>query len=583
MNTTPDSPVNPQTYRLPPALAQQVAHALDRWESDGRSARLWNRDASLWTGGDERRWLGWLEVVEKQARERDHLDRIARDVRAEGFTRALLIGMGGSSLCPEVLALTFGRAEGHPELLVLDSTDPAQVMAVEGRLDMDRTLFIVSSKSGTTLESRILKDYFYDRLSREVGSDQAPTRFVAITDPESDLDRTAGDLGFRHVFRVDPTIGGRFSALSDFGMVPAAVIGLDVERFLSRTRDMVRACGPAVRASDNPGVVLGHVLGVLGTSGRNKVTIVASRGIRSFGAWLEQLVAESTGKDGEGLIPIDTEEPGPTDAYGADRVFVYLRLETAPSSADDDVVAALERAGQPVVRIDVPDVYRLGQEFFRWEIATAVAGAHLGIHPFNQPDVDASKVASRALTAVYEASGALPAQEPIFEDGGLSLFTDAANAAVLEEVVGPGAGLIEYVRAHLNRLDAGDYFAVLAYLERNQTNETLLQSVRHLVRDRKRVATCLGFGPRFLHSTGQVHKGGPNLGVFIQVTCDDAADLAVPGRSYTFGVAKAAQARGDFEVLATRGRRLVRVHLGADVALGLRKLEDVVRGALEDG
>jgi transaldolase/glucose-6-phosphate isomerase len=583
MNSTPRSPVNPQSYRLPPALEEQVARALDRWESDGGSARLWNRDASLWTAGDEGQWMGWLEVVDKQARERDHLDRIARDVRKASFTHALLLGMGGSSLCPEVLARTFVRAEGHPELLVLDSTDPVQVMAIEERLDMDRTLFIVSSKSGTTLESRILKDYFYDRVSCEVGADQASTRFIAITDPESDLDRSACDLGFRHVFRVDPTIGGRFSALSDFGMVPAAVIGLDVERFLSRTLDMVRACGPAVQASDNPGVVLGHVLGVLGANGRNKVTVVASRGIRSLGAWLEQLVAESTGKDEKGLIPIDGEEPGPPDAYGADRVFVYLRLGAAPSSADDEVVEVLERTGQPVVRIDVPDVDRLGQEFFRWEIATAVAGAHMGIHPFDQPDVDASKVASRALTAVYEESGVLPAEEPILKDGGLGLFTDAANTAVLEEVVGPGAGLIEYVRAHLNRLDAGDYFAVLAYLERNQTNEIPLQSVRHLVRDRKRVATCLGFGPRFLHSTGQLHKGGPNAGVFIQVTCDDVADLAVPGRSYTFGVAKAAQAGGDFEVLAARGRRLVRVHLGADVALGLRKLEDVVRGALEEG
>lgn len=580
MNTNPDSPINPQTYRLPPDLQEQVARALDRWESDDGSTRLWLRDASLWTGGDESEWLGWLDLVERQVRDREHLEGVGRDVREAGFTHALLLGMGGSSLCPAVLAQTFGRIAGHPELLVLDSTDPAEVNATDERLDLERTLFIVSSKSGTTLETRILKDYFYDRVCRVLGDDESPSRFVAITDANSDLDRTASEMAFRHIFRVDPSIGGRFSALSDFGMVPAVVIGVGLERFLAATLDMVRACGPANPAANNPGVVLGQVLGVLGSNGRNKVTIVASSRIRSLGAWIEQLVAESTGKGGKGLIPVEGESTGPPDAYSADRVFVYLRLEAEPDAADDARIEALEESGLPVVRIAVRDVDRLGQEFFRWEIATAVAGAVMGVHPFDQPDVDASKVASRELTAAYEVSGVLPVEEPIVSDVDCGLFADEANAAVLRDVVGQGAGLVEYLRAHLNRLGSGDYLALLAYLERNSANEESLGSIRGLIRDRKRVATAVGFGPRYLHSTGQAYKGGPNEGVFIQLTADDAVDLPVPGRSYTFGVVKSAQAQGDFAVMAARGRRLVRVHLAADVAQGLQQLEDVVRRAL---
>ncbi len=326
-------------------------------------------------------------------------------------------------------------------------------------------------------------------------------------------------------------------------------------------------------------MILGAILGTLAKNGRDKVTLFASPGISDLGAWLEQLLAESTGKDGKGLIPVDGERIGAPSVYGGDRVFVYLRLASAPDAQQDAAVEALENAGQPVVRIDVPGVYDLGQEFFRWEVATAVAGSILGINAFNQPDVEASKIETRKLTTAYETSGSLPPESPLFEADGIRLFTDAKNAAVLAQAVGSGATLADYLRAHLQRLSSGDYFALLAYLEMNDAHESRLQAIRHAVRDARRVATCLGFGPRFLHSTGQAYKGGPSSGVFLQITCDDAADLAIPGQKYTFGVVKAAQARGDFQVLAERNRRALRVHLGADVLAGLAKLQQAIGAA----
>jgi transaldolase / glucose-6-phosphate isomerase len=325
---------------------------------------------------------------------------------------------------------------------------------------------------------------------------------------------------------------------------------------------------------------LGIILGAAHNLARDKVTIITSPGISDLGAWLEQLLAESTGKQGKGIIPVDREQLGPPEVYGRDRVFVYLRLETAPDSVQDAKVTALEKAGQPVVRIALGDTYDLGQEFFRWEIATAVAGSIIGINSFNQPDVEASKIATRNLTSEYEKTGSLPSEKPLVEQDGIKLFTDAKNAEALNKTVGNDQSLSSYVRAHLKRISVGDYFALLAYVQMNGANEEKLQSIRHLLRDSKGVATCLGFGPRFLHSTGQAYKGGPNSGVFLQITCDDAVDLPVPGQKYTFGVVKAAQARGDFQVLAERNRRALRVHLGEDVERGLVALQGLIRQAL---
>ena len=571
--TTPK--ISLQSSKLPDALAKQVAQNVNDWRAAGKVRRLWQRDASLWTNGDESQWLGWLDVAEKQSECKEKFQQLAQEIRSEKFSDILLLGMGGSSLCPEVLAKTFGHIEGFPRLNVLDSTDPAQVKAFENKIDLAKTLFIVSSKSGSTLEPNIFKQYFFERVKETMGPEKAGSRFIAITDPGSKLEAEATADKFRHIFHGVPSIGGRYSALSNFGIVPAAVMGLDVAKFLDRTEEMVEACAAAVPVEKNPGVMLGIILGTAANAGRDKVTIITSPAISDLGAWLEQLLAESTGKQGKGLVPVDREELAASACYGNDRIFAYLRFEGAPDSAQDEKVAALEKAGNPVVRISVNDTYDLGQEFFRWEIATAVAGSIIGINAFNQPDVEASKIETRKLTTEYEKAGSLPPEEPFFEQGGIKLFADPKNASAL----GKG-NLGGRLRAHLARIQPGDYFALLGYVAMNPAHEARLQEIRLAIRDAKQVATCLGFGPRFLHSTGQAYKGGPNSGVFLQITCDDANDLPVPGQKYTFGVVKAAQARGDFQVLADRGRRALRVHLGENVELGLSELLSIVAEAL---
>lgn len=569
--------INGQSYTLPPALRADVSQKLKEWDAEGGTHRLWSGDPSLWTGTDEANWIGWIGIVESQLDDLAPLIQIREEAKREGVSHVLLLGMGGSSLCPEVWKETFGRASGWPELFVLDSTDPAQVKAFEQKIDLANTLFIVSSKSGSTLEPNIFKAYFFERIKQALGADKAGSRFVAVTDPGSNLEKEAKADGFRHVFPGVKTIGGRYSALSNFGMVPAAVMGLDVARLLDEAQRMLQACAPGVPADDNPGLVLGTILGLAAGKGIDKLTIVTSPGIYDLGAWLEQLIAESTGKEGKGIIPVDRERLAAPDAYGDDRVFAYLRLDEAPDRAQDAAVTALESAGKPVVRINVATKYDLAEEFVRWEIATAIAGAIMRINPFNQPDVEASKLATRALTAEYEKTGQLPAEAPFFDEGGVRLFADAMNMEALNKAA---SSLPSYLRAHLDRLGRGDYFALLAYVEMNARHEAALQTARHLVRDRKRVATCLGFGPRFLHSTGQAYKGGPNSGVFLQVTCDDATDVPVPDQKYTFGIVKAAQARGDFQVLAERRRRALRVHLGPDVAAGLRTLNAAIEKAV---
>ena len=572
--------INGFSYVLPAGLTAEVTQKLADWEAQGGTHRLWAGDAGLWTGSDEASWTGWLGIVGQQLDDLAPLVQVREEARKEGLSHALLLGMGGSSLCPEVWKETFGKVAGSPELLVLDSTDPAQVRACEERIDLGKTLFIVSSKSGSTLEPSIFKAYFFDRVGQSLGTDRAGSRFVAVTDPGSNLEREAKTDGFRHLFPGVKSIGGRYSALSNFGLVPAAVMGLDVERLLDEAERMLHACAPGVPADENPGLVLGTILGTLARKGIDKLTLVASPGIHDLGAWLEQLVAESTGKEGQGIIPVDRERLGPPDVYGDDRVFAYLRLDDAPDAAQDAGVLALERACKPVIRIQVATKYDLAEEFVRWEIATAIAGSILGINPFNQPDVEASKIATKALTAQYEKTGRLPSETPFFEGEGVKLFADPRNTEALKQAVGGSPSLAAYLKAHLDQLGKGDYLGLLAYVQMTPAHEQALQRARHQVRDRKRVATCLGFGPRFLHSTGQAYKGGPNSGVFVQVTCDDAKDLAVPGQKYSFGTVKSAQARGDFQVLAERGRRALRVHLGADLPAGLATLNAAVEKSL---
>jgi glucose-6-phosphate isomerase len=565
---------------LPERLAAAVKTAISDWQSGGKMQRLWARDATLWTGSDEGNWLGWLDIVEDQIAHPVELRNLAKEIWSAGFKDAVLLGMGGSSLCPEVLRKTFGKIAGYPDLHVLDSTDPAQVKAVEEKIDIARTLFIVSSKSGGTLEPNIFKQYFFELTKQAVGEDNAGSHFMAITDPGSKMQKVAEGDRFRHIFFGRPSIGGRYSALSNFGIAPAAVIGIDTKKFLDRAQDMVRACGPAATIEQNSGAVLGIILGTAATTGRDKVTIITSPDISDLGAWLEQLLAESTGKVGKGIIPVDREQLGAPEVYGSDRVFAYVHTDFSSNAQTEAKLAALEKAGHPVVRISMADIYHLGAEFFRWEIATAVAGSIIGINAFNQPDVEASKIVTRDLTSQYEKNGSLPAEKAIVEDQGIQLFTDQKNAAELARAAGGEKTLAAYLKAHLGRIGAGDYFAVLGYVEMNEEHEKSLQGIRHAVRNQKRVATCLGFGPRFLHSTGQAYKGGPNSGVFLQITCDDAIELPVPGQKYTFGLVKAAQARGDFQVLAERGRRALRVHLGSDVKAGLATLGAAVQNVV---
>jgi transaldolase/glucose-6-phosphate isomerase len=562
------------SFSLSPEQRSAYQQTLEDWSRAETIRRLWARDASLWTNGPEAQWLGWLGIVAAQLNDPGRFASFAAEVRARQFSDIVLLGMGGSSLCPEVLARSFGRAQGFPPLHVLDSTDPAQVLSIEKRVNLTNTLFIVASKSGSTLEPNIFKQHFFEKSGRD-GS-----RFVAITDPGSKMEQVARDDKFWRIFYGLPSIGGRYSALSDFGMIPAAAIGIDTSRFLDSARKMVDACAAWHAPEQNPGLLLGVFLGTLARVGRDKLTIVCSPGIHDLGAWMEQLIAESTGKEGKGIIPVDREPLAAPAHYGQDRVFAYLRLDAAPDRAQDLAVAALETSGFPVARIAVADAYQLGAEFFRWEFATAVAGSILGINPFDQPDVEASKIETKKLTSAFEKTGALPAEQPLFEENGIQVFGETTERSLVACLKAHLSGIAqgEFV---LGKLRPAGYVALLAYVEMTPANEAVLNSAREHIRNRTKAATCLGFGPRFLHSTGQAYKGGPKGGVFIQITADDAADVPVPGQKYTFGIVKAAQAQGDLAVLRERGRRWLRIHFKKDLRLGLAELASAVTRALQ--
>lgn len=570
--------MNAISYKLPADLQGAVKQTLNDWQSGGKVARLWGRDATLWTGDDEAKWLGWLDIVERQQKDKAVFAALGKEIAEAGFEYAVLLGMGGSSLCPEVLAKTFGHQKGHPQLRIVDSTDPAQILSVEESVKLKKTVFIVSSKSGSTLEPNIFKEYFYERMREEVGGD-AGKHFIAVTDPGSKMEQVAKDGRFRHIFHGDPSIGGRYSALSNFGIVPAAVMGLDVARFLDSAQESVVAC-KNTNAADNPGVMLGIIMGTAARMGRDKITFFTSKEIFDLGAWLEQLIAESTGKQGHGITPVDREQIGAPEVYGKDRLFAYVKLAGASDSDLEKKIEALENTGQPVVRFVIDDTYEVPQQFFTWEIATAVAGSVIGINAFNQPDVEASKIETRKLTTDYEQTGQLYESEPFFMEGEIKLFASTQYAATLHGAEGRVQGLPSVIGAHLAQIRAGDYFAELAYVQMNDQHEDILQAMRHHVRDHAKVATCLGFGPRFLHSTGQDYKGGPNTGVFMQITADHPNDLPIPGAKYTFGVVIAAQAAGDLSVLQQRGRRALRVHLGKNVEAGLRRLYAVIEEVL---
>ena len=570
------------TVSLPSALQSTVATTAAEWQSGDKLARLWSKDASLWTSGqgsdDESIWLGWLDIVERQQADLASFAALRADIQAVGFTHALLLGMGGSSLCPEVLSLTYGQQSGFPKLHIVDSTDPAQVAAARAAVDLEKTVCIVSSKSGSTLEPNILKDYFFSEMKKAVGAGEAGKHFIAVTDPGSKMEQVAKADGFRHIFYGDKTIGGRFSALSNFGIVPATVAGLDVPRFLAEAKRGVDAAH-ITDVAINPGVLLGLVLGDAHNAGIDKLTFFTSAEIFDLGAWIEQLIAESTGKLGKGITPVDREPAGPPSVYGKDRVFAYIRLTTSDNAKQDAAVAALAAAGHPVVRFDIDDIYELPGVMYLWEIAVAVAGSVMGINTFNQPDVEAAKIETRKLTDEYTQTGKLAQHEPILDVEGIKLYADESYGLTLSTTASEKT-LTAYLKAHLAQIKPHDYFATLAYIQMTEEHEELIQRFRIMVRDKEKVATCLGFGPRFLHSTGQDYKGGPNTGVFLQITADHAADLAIPDAKYTFGVVIDAQAAGDLAVLQQRGRRALRVRLGPDVTKGLNQLGIAMTEAL---
>ncbi|MDE3061481.1 MAG: bifunctional transaldolase/phosoglucose isomerase [Acidobacteriota bacterium] len=564
-------------FAIPHSLGQAVTAAASDWLDNKKVARFWKKDPTLWTSNGEEKWLGWIDIVERQQKDAAAHAALAQDVKAAGFKSALLVGMGGSSLCPEVLAETFGTQPGFPALHIVDSTDPAQVKAAREKLNLTETLVIVASKSGSTLEPNILKQYFFAEMEKAVGKDKAGSHCLAITDPGSKMEQVAKADGFRHIFYGDPEIGGRYSALSNFGVVAATVAGLDTPRLLAEAAKGVAQA--KLPSAENPAVQLGLLLGTGANAGRDKITIFTSPEIHDLGAWLEQLIAESTGKLGKGITPVDREAIAAPEIYGNDRIFAYVKLQGTRDSSLDARVAALEAAGHPVAYFEIADRYEIFGQFFTWEVATAVAGSVMGINPFNQPDVESAKIETRALTSKYEETGKLPVHDAILTDAGIRLYAAPAYAARLKETA-TQASLTGYLKAHLDQIHEGDYFAALAFLPMFPQHEAAIQTFRHRIRDTKRVATCLGFGPRFLHSTGQDYKGGPNTGVFLQITADHAVDVSIPGQKYSFGIVIDAQAAGDLAVLESRGRRALRVHLGADVASGLKTLTAAVESAL---
>ena len=557
-----------------PAVTRAIAEAQDR----DLVRRIWRKDATAWKAEDEhqkiiRNSLGWLSVPGKMAAVADELTAFAEQIRSAGFKHVIVCGMGGSSLCPEVLRQTFGPQQGYPELLVLDSTDPDVLADFGRRIDVERCLFVIASKSGTTTEPLVFYKYWYDEV-RKRKSDPGNS-FVAITDPGTRMVEMATSDHFHHIFLNPPDIGGRYSALSYFGLVPAALMGLDVKLLLARADAMVKSCGADVPAKDNPGVVLGAVMGECAKAGRNKLTIVTDSKIAALGLWIEQLVAESTGKEGQGIVPVHGEPVGAPDVYGSDRLFISIAIEEAdaPSPQQFD---PLVKAGHPVVMRTLADAYDLASEFFLWEFATAVAGWCLGINPFDQPNVQESKDATRELLDYFKSHGELQEQEPLIGDDTLTIYGSERSAPGLVN-----SSVAAALRAHLAAVRAGDYIALLVYVEETPEIEAALQAIRTRLRDSLHCATTTGYGPRFLHSTGQLHKGGPDAGVFIQITAHDHLDLAIPEEPYTFSVLKQAQASGDFRSLSAHGRRAIRVDLGTDALAGLQRLQALLADALE--
>ncbi|HEY3298431.1 MAG TPA: transaldolase, partial [Armatimonadota bacterium] len=567
-----------------------VDDALAAMTEQSFARRLWEKDASLWRQGPAgekliRKRLGWLDVVEVMCGCTKEITDFAQEIIHSGFTNAVLIGMGGSSLSPEVSLQMLHQQKGYPKFHVIDSTVPGEVLRVADSIDIAKTLFIVSSKSGMTIETLAAYRYFLEKVSSLKGKNAA-NNFIAITDSGSPLEAEALERGFRRIFLNPPDIGGRYSALSYFGLVPAAVFGADIDRLLERASRMAESCAPCVSPDSNPGIILGATMGELGLKGRDKVTIIAPPEIVGFEDWAEQLIAESTGKQGTGLVPITREPLMSPDCYGEDRQFIYLRKTGSENAEMDDKVRALEHAGHPVVLIHLDDEYDLGQEYFRWETAVASVGALLGIDAFDEPNVQESKDDTARILGEYLRTEKLDEFKTAAESDGLALLCDSETKAALDGIrsvqMNTDASVYSYIAAHLANFQPGNYFALTAFLQASSKIESIVSELRAELMSGFKAATTFNYGPRFLHSTGQLHKSGPNSGIFIQLTADDPEDVSIPGVRYSYSLLKQAQALGDGISLRSKGRPFIRLHLGDDISGNLDRILQMVKRAMEE-
>ena len=559
--------VNRIDYNVNKSILDETEQLLNSWANEKVHERVWKKDPTIWRKDPAQQKeladrLGWLDLANTMQNEIPALEEFASEIKSE-FDDVVLLGMGGSSLAPEVLFKTFGNKAGYPRLTILDSTHPLSVKKIIGTYNLKKTLFLVSSKSGGTVETMSFFYTFFDEIKKIYS--KPGKHFVAITDPGSGLENLAKQNEFRKTFSTPSDVGGRYSALTFFGLVPAALIGMDLKLFLSKVKEITDGCKPEVEVKNNPGFYLGALMGKLALEGKDKLTIFASPKISSFPVWVEQLIAESTGKDGKGILPVADENYSPADVYGNDRVFVFLKLNDDNNSSLENSQKELLNKNFPVINIELDNVYDLAQEFYRWEMATALSGAALDIHPFDQPNVQLAKTMANESLSSYKSTGSLPEEKPQLVENELSFYGDSGAASAKD-----------FVSQFLNSVKEGNYIAVNAFIPMIKVSEDILQDFRLKLRDKYKVATTLGFGPRFLHSTGQLHKGGANNGYFIEINSNIDVDLDVPGQGYSFGVLVNAQALGDLKALRSKERKVIRINIAGNIDEGLKKIKNLL-------
>ena len=555
--------MNSIEYTLSQNIQTAVNERLQEWQKTNIAKGIWHKEASVWKEKPEEQnelsnRLGWLSLPELELCAINKIMEFASSVKGE-FDKVLLLGMGGSSLAPEVFAKTFGSKEGYPTLAIVDSTHPVVIKKILDTYDLKRTLFVVASKSGGTAETASFFYTFYEALAKLTST--PGKNFVALTDPGSNFEKIAEAKSFRKIFSTPPEVGGRYSVLTEFGMVPAALIGINIAKFLGEAKKLQALCKPVIIAEENPGLRLGAVLGELAKAGRDKITFYVSKEIASFPQWVEQLVAESTGKEGKGILPVADEIFEGLNYYQNDRVLVFVKLKDSDNTAIEKIEAEAKSAGIPVITIVLSDLYELAAEFYRWEFATASASIILGINPFDQPDVQLAKTLANESLKAYKETGALPVQNAVYSEKGVEVLTAT-----------DGKDLKSIVDGFLKQAAPGDYLGILAFIQYGKEIDAALTKIRQDVIKKYKLCTTLGYGPRFLHSTGQLHKGGANNGLFIQIVNTITDDVDVVGQGYSFGTLITAQAQGDQKALTSKSRRLLKIRITGDVVEGIKRL-----------